>query len=300
MKKWKTLTSLALIVALCFSFLPSTKVDAVTWSSNNTGESRGYKYIYNESNRVAKIIDYTGSSSTIDIPTELNGYKVIEIGNNAFSKNGKVTKVEIPYTVKEIGKSAFAACKKLESVEIASGVEEIGSGAFFSCPRLKSVSVPDSVKKIGQWALGFWQDDDDKGVYALADFVLKCSKGSAAQNYCDKSEFNHTKVKAKLSNWNRTPSAVKITSLSADSSTKATLKWKKDDNASGYCVVYSTSKNFNSNLYSVWVSGGNSTSVSLYSMSGKKTYYCKVAAYRELDGEKYFGSFSSAKKVTLD
>lgn len=301
MKKMRVFASIVLVLALLVSVFPSQITAAGTWNSSNSGQSDGYKYVYNNSNRTAKITDYTGSDSSIEIPTEINGYKVVEIGARAFAKSSKLTKVDIPRTIEKIGNSAFASCKKLKSVSIEKGVEYVGAGAFLSCPRLKSVTVPDSVREIGSYAFGYWQDGDNSGTTSMPDFLLKCNVGSEAKKYCDKSETTRTPVKARLSNWNKTPDAVKINNFteSSQQGVFGRASWEKDENASGYVLVFSTDKNFATNVASIQIDGVNNTSTNVLKVFDKKTYYCKVAAYRILEGHKYFGNFSSTKSLTV-
>ncbi len=87
----------------------------------------------------AVITGYTGSSTSVTIPSKAYGKPVTEIGANAFA-NTKVKKVTYPSTLTNIGKNAFYNTK-LSDVTIPKGVISIGDGAFASCPGVKSFAV---------------------------------------------------------------------------------------------------------------------------------------------------------------
>lgn len=85
---------------------------------------------------------------------------------------------------------------------------------------------------------------------------------------------------------------------SAKNSAKKTVKltWNKVSGASGYEVYRSTSKNGAYKLVKTVTSGSSYKDTKL---SKGKTYYYKVRAYRTVDGEKVYGSYSSVKKVKI-
>lgn len=68
-----------------------------------------------------------------------NTFKVIGIGNGAFTGLKKATKVIINANVASIGDQAFAKSKKLKNVTIGANVATIGKKAFFNCPKLSKV-----------------------------------------------------------------------------------------------------------------------------------------------------------------
>ncbi len=80
------------------------------------------------------ITEYIGSSSTVTIPSSIDGMPVVKIGDNAF-KGALLTSVSIPSTVKELGWFAFSNCTSLKSITIPSSVSAVGYGAFEQCPK---------------------------------------------------------------------------------------------------------------------------------------------------------------------
>ena len=83
------------------------------------------------------------------IPSDINGKKVVAIGNDAFRNLG-LTNIVIPNSITNIGISAFRQ-NKLTSVTIPDSVTSIGDYAFKN-NQLTSVTIPDSVTSIGDSA----------------------------------------------------------------------------------------------------------------------------------------------------
>lgn len=101
----------------------------------------------------AAIIDgYTGSEKSLEIPSEIDGYPVTQIGWSAFSGCTSLTSITIPYGVVSIGWKAFFGCTSLTSITIPGSVTSIGSSAFSDCTSLTSITIPDSVTRIDSYA----------------------------------------------------------------------------------------------------------------------------------------------------
>ena len=105
------------------------------------------------------ITGYTGNTTKVVIPTEIEGIPVRTIGETAFLGNKNITEIVIPESVNTIygtmagyGRGAFRDCIKLTSVTIPNSVMVIGDGAFAGCTSLVSILIPDSVTKIGESA----------------------------------------------------------------------------------------------------------------------------------------------------
>lgn len=66
--------------------------------------------------KTVTITKYTGTESTVILPSTISGWPVTKIGEDAFQDNTTITSVTIPDSVTEIGANAFAGCTKLTSV----------------------------------------------------------------------------------------------------------------------------------------------------------------------------------------
>lgn len=69
--------------------------------------------------KTVTITKYTGTESTVILPSTINSWPVTKIGEDAFQDNTTITSVTIPASVTEIGSNAFAGCTNLTSVHYA-------------------------------------------------------------------------------------------------------------------------------------------------------------------------------------
>lgn len=69
--------------------------------------------------KTVTITKYTGTESTVILPSTINSWPVTKIGEDAFQDNTTITSVTIPDSVTEIGSNAFAGCTNLTSVHYA-------------------------------------------------------------------------------------------------------------------------------------------------------------------------------------
>ena len=72
------------------------------------------------------VLDLQLDGSVLNIPSEIDGYKVTGIGDLAFFNCGHITGVTIPEGVTIIGHRAFAGCNSLKSITIPTSVRWIG------------------------------------------------------------------------------------------------------------------------------------------------------------------------------
>ena len=181
MTKLNKITSVllsAIMVIGIFSVIPFA-------AGAETSGSFRYDVLDDGTASIKKYID--NGSKIVDIPSTIDGYKVTEIGYNAFSGCTGLKSVTIPSSVKEIGDWAFWDCtgltkitvdknnKNYTSVDgvlfnkdktiilvypsakgssyvIPGSVTYIGKNAFSGCTGLKSVIIPNSVKEISSQA----------------------------------------------------------------------------------------------------------------------------------------------------
>lgn len=66
--------------------------------------------------KTVTITKYTGTESTVILPSTINSWPVTKIGEDALKDNTTITSVTIPDSVTEIGSNAFAGCTNLTSV----------------------------------------------------------------------------------------------------------------------------------------------------------------------------------------
>lgn len=100
----------------------------------------------------AEITEYTGSDTTVTIPSTVDDYTVTSVGNNAFYGCVKLESVSVPDLVTSIGANAFYSCVNLKSVNIPNSVTNIEKYAFYTCESLSEITIPDNVTNIGERA----------------------------------------------------------------------------------------------------------------------------------------------------
>lgn len=108
-----------------------------------------YKY-YVIDEQSCGIKSYVGKSSEIVIPSEINGYRVIVIGQKCFANRDFIKKITIPKSIQEIEDEAFSECYSLSSVTFGDGsqLKKMGEDIFSDCEDLKKVVLPKSIQKI--------------------------------------------------------------------------------------------------------------------------------------------------------
>ena len=95
--------------------------------------------VYQASDDAATLACYFGADSKVDIPAELGGKPVTEIGDYAFAFCSSLTEVTIPEGVTSIRDSVFEGCSSLREVTIPKSVTSIESHAFYNCGALATV-----------------------------------------------------------------------------------------------------------------------------------------------------------------
>ena len=115
-----------------------------------------FSYTINENNEIT-ITKYNGYSSSVDIPSVIDGKIVTTIGSKA-----------------------FRYCDSLTNITIPNSVTTIGDGAFFGCYSLTSITIPNSVTTIGEYAF-----------YDCDSLTIQCNSGSYAEKYCKKNNIKY-------------------------------------------------------------------------------------------------------------
>ena len=86
-------------------------------ASGVTGLTNGVKFNMNANGKIV-ILGCTNNAITeLEVPAEINGIKVTEIGESAFEGFDKLTTVDLPDYIEVIGKAAFKNCTALSSMD---------------------------------------------------------------------------------------------------------------------------------------------------------------------------------------
>ncbi len=110
----------------------------------NTFFKVNYKgeYDYTKGLNGITITKYNGIDTVVNIPSEIDDLKVVEIAVRAFESK-KLTQVTLPTTIKKIGKYAFAF-NQIEAINLPEGLETIEAAAFLE-NQIRDLVVPSTI-----------------------------------------------------------------------------------------------------------------------------------------------------------
>lgn len=94
------------------------------------------------------ITKYKGNDSSVEVPAEIEGTPVTEIGFYAFEAKSSLVSVALPESIKTIGEGAFLDCTALADINLPAGLTDIQRGAFVSCTALSELTIPAGVQHI--------------------------------------------------------------------------------------------------------------------------------------------------------
>ncbi|MDR3293961.1 MAG: leucine-rich repeat protein [Clostridiales bacterium] len=122
-----------------------------------------------------EIAAYLGWASSLTLPSDYNGEKLISIDKEAFL-GSQLREIILPETITHIGESAFRRSRLLNII-IPDGVTKIADETFQFCYLLQSVFLPDGLTEIGSRAFGhcvsLWSITIPDGVTKIADETFR-------------------------------------------------------------------------------------------------------------------------------
>ncbi|MBQ3600938.1 MAG: hypothetical protein II992_07020 [Lachnospiraceae bacterium] len=92
------------------------------------------------------------------------------------------------------------------------------------------------------------------------------------------------------------PKKTNISSMKNNKKGKAVIKWKKNFQADGYEITYSTSSYF---YYPYTKNVSKKTSVTLSKLQKGYTYYVRIRPYKKSNGTKIYGEYSNVKSIYI-
>lgn len=110
--------------------------------------SGDWQYTLNDEGR-AIVVRYLGNSKELQMPWNLDGHIIVEIGEEAFAHNTTLRSIKLPVGVTVIRMNAFTGCTRLSDVTLPVLLETIEDGAFSECTALTTINIPESVVEIG-------------------------------------------------------------------------------------------------------------------------------------------------------
>lgn len=150
MKKQNSYMTFMLSVVTVFLCLTAANIAFAQSQPINGTTEDGFSYIITE-NQVT-IVGYVGSQTDLAIPSSVEGFPVVSIGENAFHSNTSLRKVSIHNGVMSIAPGAFFGCSNLVSVDLPNGIEKLEYALFYNCESLTFIDLPESLTHISDSA----------------------------------------------------------------------------------------------------------------------------------------------------
>lgn len=251
--KLRGFTSIFVFVGMFILMLGSTR-----FMASEISISDDYSYIILEDNTI-EITAYKGNETTVELPSDIEGRKVVSIGDTAF-QNSQIESLYIPDTVERIGESSFHGCTLLELLKFYGDAPVIGEQAFASV----ECNVYYPVERDS------WTDEN------MSDYggTLKW-KGF----YDSAVEISDLKI--------------------VDCTGKVSIEWALNGKADGFEIQYCLDNSFSDeSTNTIKISGGERINGVIQLESGKK-YYIKVRAYIKNGRFTFYSSWSEEKEIEL-
>lgn len=242
---------------------------------------------------------YCKNLKTISLPEKLK-----TIGESAFNDCSGIKSINL-HNTKTVGANAFAFCENLENVYFSEKLKTVGESAFDGCEDLSDIYYGGSKK---QWKNIEFSEYNEAIKLADKQYNHKHSynKGKTASKAtylrdgyklytCDKCECVMSKTIAK-----KKLAKADVKSVKSSKKKQFVVIWNKIDAASGYEIVYSTSKKFTEKTTKkLTVNKAETLKVTAKKLKSGKKYYVKVRAFKTVDGKKVYGAWSSVKSVKV-
>lgn len=114
-----------------------------------------FEYIKIDSGiRIASYLYHSsiGFDQRVNVPYNIDGLPVVEIGKNSFRNSATLKEIHLPYSIQVIGYRAFVGCSRLRKIHLPDSLQSIGKEAFKNCSCLREIHLPDSLQSIGEEA----------------------------------------------------------------------------------------------------------------------------------------------------
>ena len=243
---------------------------------------------------------YTGTVSVSFTILQVKKNNVIKSSNITKTVSAKEQKVKIQARYKK------TSCQITVTVRpkgtSLSGVTNTGSGkANVAWTRNKSVTgyriqySTDSQFKKNVITVNISKNQTTKTI------LSKLKEGSTY--YVRIATYKNTGSKI-YSSWSKAkkvtirPTGTSLSGVTNTGSGKVKVTWLRNKSATGYRIQYSTDSKFKKNVTTVNISKNQTTKVTLSKLKKGKTYYVRIATYKNVRN-KVYSSWSKVKKITI-
>lgn len=113
-----------------------------------------FKYELNSERTGVVIKEFTGERRKVIIPSTIEDFPVVILGERAFM-DSKIVSVVIPDSVSCIKSFCFQRCEFLEKVILLKGLKVLSKRCFVGCRSLKEITLPEGLEEIEKEAFSF-------------------------------------------------------------------------------------------------------------------------------------------------
>ena len=172
------------ICSVCKGIFNETEIPAaghnyVSGICTVCGKEQNWDYTVN--NGTVTITGYAGDDKILEIPSEIGGYPVTAIANEAYAGNTDLEYVSIPNSVFIIGKDAFHGCTNLKEICISDSVSTICEGAFADCTSLAIVFIASANTTLH----GAFSNNDPRLSFIVQENTVTASNAAAEGFTCN-------------------------------------------------------------------------------------------------------------------
>ena len=109
-----------------------------------------YEYTLDDAD-YATLTKYSGTASSLSVPSTIDGYPIVAIGSGAFEDCTGLTSVILPDSITQIGSGAFRNCSRLKRIELPAKLEFLDQEAFAHCTSLSYIKIPKTLTRAYAW-----------------------------------------------------------------------------------------------------------------------------------------------------
>ena len=120
---------------------------------NKTKHIKGVTYVFQNRYQSYYVVRSNKNQREVNIPDEIDGIPVTDIGSKCFFENDKIEKITVSKNASYIREAAFYNCINLKEIIFDSpNLSIISSKAFVGCISLDNVVLPENLSKIYSYA----------------------------------------------------------------------------------------------------------------------------------------------------
>ena len=125
----------------------------IVFETAGVESTKGLAYRVHSNQKTCTITGIGSCAETdIVIGTHIDGYRITDIAEKAFSYCHSITSVTISDGITKIGKSAFYTCNSLTKISLPSTLTTIENSILYDCRQLTTVIIPDGAQTIEKMA----------------------------------------------------------------------------------------------------------------------------------------------------